>query len=63
MLYTTLPLSNLRLVPLFEFLLEPLQIAVSPSCIGDDVISGIRVLGDDGIVNDTAVGVEENRQS
>ena len=63
MLDRSLLLRHLASVPLRELLLEPREIALAPPSICDDVECVLRVLGDDGVVDDTSGLVEEDAQS
>lgn len=54
--------SALAGIPLFELLLEPREITVTSAGVRDDVICVVRVFGDDGVVDDTAPLVQEDRK-
>ena len=60
MLDGAVPGRDLALVPLLEAVGEPGKVAVAPAGVCDDVISVVGVLGDDGVVDDAAGGVEED---
>lgn len=56
---------NLRLAlfpPLVQLLLEPLQILIPAASIRDDVVLVIRVLGNDGVIQNTAFLVQEHAE-
>ena len=63
MLDRSLLLRHLARVPLRELLLEPREIALAPPGVRDDVERVLRVLGDDGVVDDASGLVEEDAQS
>ena len=62
MLDRSLLLRHLARVPLRELLLEPREIALAPPGVRDNVECVLRVLGDDGIVDDTSGLIEEDAQ-
>lgn len=49
-------------VPLVEFLSDMRLVLVGSSGVSDDVEGSVAVLGDDGIVNNTSLLVQKNRQ-
>jgi hypothetical protein len=51
-----------RRIPLFELRSNPCEVFFPPSCVGDDVESLRRVFGNDGIIDDTTLGIEKYRK-